>query len=1539
MTGILQVEIMDVYNGDLYGQPLSKNPFDQFSFYYTPNGGHTEFVTLKLGMVNGTATYSDLLSAFQKAIASQGLSSVITAELGGPFTDQAFLGGTLYECNVGQYIVLKSTAGTIAVKDEAGKKLAGAGWSTTGDLPVTGGIVWDANNYQEEYLTGTPGSDTMLGFAGNDTILGLDGNDTLYGDLGDDSLEGGTGDDELYGGDGDDNLFGNDGNDSLDGGAGNDELYGDDGDDNLFGNDGNDALDGGTGNDELYGGDGDDNLFGNDGNDSLDGGAGNDTLDGGTGNNELWGGTGNDTLWGGTGNDMLSGGAGDDFLYGELWGGTSNDSLIGGDGDDTLFGGNGADLLYGDTIDSTLYLNLIDCRGDEQAGQPLRDNPLETFSFQYTPKDGEAKIVKLDLTEGGKNLISGATATYGTLLKAFQTALKSAGYSDVIKAELGDEFNAKATIDLNDYIGTGKQILLRSSAGDLSVGTSEVLIPGTGWGGARDGSVPWLGGIVWNAYEACGNDLLYGDAGNDILKGGAGNDSLHGDAGNDTLTGGLGNDTFYVNTNSGFDVITDATSEDTLALYLTSDLSAWLNGDDLLVSLDGNGTVTLKDWNIMSNRLTVATLYVGVATAEGAISWDYSTPSGTFDLTPSISPQPITGTSGNDSLIGNAGNDTIQSLGGNDLLFGGAGNDSLDGDSGNDLLFGGAGNDWLNGGYGNDRLYGGYGNDTLYGDTGNDVLTGGDGNDIFWISSDGGNDVVTDATSADVLWLLGSGIAVSDLTTQLNGNDLVLSIGTSQTVTLQNWNTMSNRLTVATLSNGSTFNLIPQDLNIPTEGNDSLTGTSSANTINGLGGNDTIRGLGGNDSLIGGVGADKLYGGDGADTLRGNVGNDFLSGENGNDLLYGNENNDTLWGGAGNDLLYGGLGNDSMIGGIGADKLYGGDGADTLQGYAGNDFLSGENGNDLLYGNENNDTLWGGAGDDKLYGGLGNDSMIGGIGADKLYGGDGADTLQGYAGNDFLSGENGDDLLYGNENNDTLWGGAGDDKLYGGLGNDSMIGGIGADKLYGQDGADTLQGYAGNDYLEGGNGNDLLYGNENNDTLYGNVGNDVLYGGLGDDQLYGNQNADRLDGGDGNDILGGGWGNDTLTGGAGKDTFVVNKGDAYDVITDATSADVLKLGVGITAANLTATLNGSDFVLSIASNQSVTLRGWNVAQSRLTEATLSNGTKVNLQSLIDNDDDAFAHSEFRINGSVYGYLNGLNGVTFGNFKLVEDNGGSGYQLQNENIIDSYQGGVGMCWAGTAANILAWTGWGEEALNLPASNPEQSIYEYFFNHSVVRDGYSANLGIEWIFDGSYDSGYSWVPDASGGDLLGFSADPYLYYEEIYQNNPATMQQIANSLREGDGVGIGFYTGRGGHDITCWGYAYDTVYSPSNPNYYVGLFISDSAQWGNESPDISTMYDDYNSIEYIELEWVESEQSYYMDFWSWYGYDTWTGAGEFWDWYSLDRISTSKYASSKQAIAANVTMAGDAACETSPGLAITTDDDATNVEIAVLYDQGV
>lgn len=96
----------------------------------------------------------------------------------------------------------------------------------------------------------------------------------------------------------------------------------------------------------------------------------------------------------------------------------------------------------------------------------------------------------------------------------------------------------------------------------------------------------------------------------------------------------------------------------------------------------------------------------------------------------------ISGTEGNDRLVGTkradvicakGGNDSIRAKGGNDIVKGGKGNDRVKGAAGDDKLKGGAGRDELRGVSGEDVLLGGAGDDLIDGGPSADVIDGGAG--------------------------------------------------------------------------------------------------------------------------------------------------------------------------------------------------------------------------------------------------------------------------------------------------------------------------------------------------------------------------------------------------------------------------------------------------------------------------------------------------------------------------------------------------------------------------------------------------------------------------------------------------------------------------------------------------------------------------------------------------------------------------------------------------------------------------------------------
>ena len=189
----------------------------------------------------------------------------------------------------------------------------------------------------------------------------------------------------------------------------------------------------------------------------------------------------------------------------------------------------------------------------------------------------------------------------------------------------------------------------------------------------------------------------------------------------------------------------------------------------------------------------------------------------------------VTGSgSGNDLILGTAGDDTINSGAGNDLIKGMDGNDTLNGGNANDTLYGGAGDDILKGGSGADSMYGGTGNDTHYVDNAGDRVfeAAGEGNDLVYSSAS---------------WTMAAGQEIETLCA--NGN--------------------ASNGGVAFFGN---------------EFDNSLIGGIGNDFLNGGAGNDVLNGGAGNDTLMGSLGRDTFafssaLGATNIDTV-----NDFVNG-------------------------------------------------------------------------------------------------------------------------------------------------------------------------------------------------------------------------------------------------------------------------------------------------------------------------------------------------------------------------------------------------------------------------------------------------------------------------------------------------------------------------------------------------------------------------------------------------------------------------------------------------------------------------------------
>ncbi|WP_082226583.1 C39 family peptidase [Microscilla marina] len=179
-------------------------------------------------------------------------------------------------------------------------------------------------------------------------------------------------------------------------------------------------------------------------------------------------------------------------------------------------------------------------------------------------------------------------------------------------------------------------------------------------------------------------------------------------------------------------------------------------------------------------------------------------------------------------------------------------------------------------------------------------------------------------------------------------------------------------------------------------------------------------------------------------------------------------------------------------------------------------------------------------------------------------------TVYGTSGQDFLQGTSASEQIIAYASNDQVYANGGDDVIYGGKGDDY---------LQGNDGSDIVKGDQGNDKLYGGSGNDDLYGGKENDDLYGQDGSDKLYGDKGNDKLYG---------------------------GAGNDKYYYALYGGYDVIDDASGADVLYLQ-SIAKSQVSVSYSGSNVILNVPSGR-VTIKNGSV------ETVYANGQIVSINS-------------------------------------------------------------------------------------------------------------------------------------------------------------------------------------------------------------------------------------------------------------------------------------------------------------------------------------
>jgi Ca2+-binding RTX toxin-like protein len=527
--------------------------------------------------------------------------------------------------------------------------------------------------------------------------------------------------------------------------------------------------------------------------DNIDAGAGADIVYAGEGNDTVTGGTGNDTLFGGEGNDTIEGGADDDSIIG----GAGDDRIVFGDGFgvDSVDGSEDVGDADVDTLDASAMTTnaTLDLSGaDPETGTLTSGANVATFDNieAFTLGSGDDSVIGSD---GDDSVTAGAGADIISMGEGNDTVDLGAGSPDgeadvvVLQDGFGDDIvtNFDAPTPVGDGTFTGVDTLDVSGLYDLPLGdpdrtpilTNDVTVTDDGFGNALltfpngetivldgissidtdnpfylnaigipmpDGTVSGTAGddLIDGSYmgdpdgdlvdnddaiipghsvnddlieAGAGNDTILSADGNDTIFAGSGNDIIDGGAGNDEMDGGLGSDTFIISDGFGTDTIT--AGEDTVN-YDVDVIDAGTMTADTTLNFTGPEAGTLSDGTNTSTFSEVELFALG---------------------------------SGDDTVIGGAGNE---------------------------LVYAGAGNDTMTGGMGADTFYGGSGNDDIAFSEG-DNISGGSGDDIFTLEDLG------EPTNGTITIDGGDGGETTD-----DGNPLTLEGDTLQLGTLADLSTL-----------------------------------------------------------------------------------------------------------------------------------------------------------------------------------------------------------------------------------------------------------------------------------------------------------------------------------------------------------------------------------------------------------------------------------------------------------------------------------------------------------------------------------------------------------------------------------------------------------------------------------------------------------------------------------------------------------------------------------------------------------------------------
>ncbi len=1057
-------------------------------------------------------------------------------------------------------------------------------------------------------LDGTSGNDTLFASSGTQTLIGNGGNDlfvgatgghtTVIGDLGDDTFS-------FASGDGAYTISDNGGLNTL-------VLSGLSMSNISWTNSGSDLLvtDGVSGDiidiegqasaDSVI----DEVVFSDNGtSETLQGIAitatsGQAVLNGTIGDDTLTAASGHETLLGNGGDDTYIGSSGTEIMNADIWGG--NNIFIIGTGTTTVDGSTGDDTYSYASGDGTLVIN-------EMGGQ----NTIALGSG--------ISLSNLTFTSSGHDLLM-ADGTSGDQI-TFKNQLNTNEEVQTLEFSSGSTFNLEG-LSLTEtsgssFYGTAGDDTLVAASGTQTIygnGGNDTFVVGAG-------PTTAIGGI--------GNDIYSYASGDGTLV-------IQDNAGTNTIVLGSGITTGAVSlTASGHDLlITDSVTGD--HIDIVNQLTAQF-GVSYLV-FNGGTTEALEGISL--------TMPSGAPVLYGTEGNDTLTATGTLQsLVGEGGNDSFVGSTGSETMWGASGNDTFQGGSGTETMFGQGGSDVFLGGSGTQTMFGSTGTDTLvagtsslaailaEGAAGND-LYSfasGSGAFTIFDNGGTDTLKLGSGLTesavTFTETSDGEDLLMTDGVSGDQVELFDQFLTTADRTENI-------IFGDGSTVNL-----VTGGLAI-TAGSGSAdlYGLGGNDTLYANTGTDTIFGEGGNDTFYGSSGTEWMYGSAANsDTFFGGTGNESLLGEGGTDTFyagtsstasilaEGSTGNDLYSYSSGDGKFEVFDNGvplstDTLKLGTGltqsaltftettdgEDILI----TDGVVGdqvdlhdqflnvnfrteyiifgdGSTLSLVTGGlaitaaSGAAVLSGLGGNDTLYANTGTDTIFGNGGNDTFHGSSGTEWMYGSAANsDTFFGGTGLETLLGEGGTDTFfagtsstaavlaEGLTGNDLYSYSSGDGAftIFDTGGTDTLKLGTGLTASSISISETTNAANLLVTDSVSGDVIDII-GNAVETLIYGdGTSVNLLTGGL---TLYAQPGNSTLNGGPGDDTLIATTQTSGH--------------TETLYGGTtGNDTYSYLSGDGSVQIKDLGGTDTLKLGLGITSANLTfgETSNGLDLLIT-----------------------------------------------------------------------------------------------------------------------------------------------------------------------------------------------------------------------------------------------------------------------------------------------------------------------------------------------------------------------